>query len=261
MQIEGSIIFITGAGGGIGEAMARRFASEAPKAVIVADIDLEAALSVAADIDGEAIQLDVSDKDATESVLAGVLDTHGHIDLLCLNAGVATGGSIDAPDAEWEHTWTTNVMSHVWATRAVLPSMLERRSGYVLVTASAAGLLTNIGAAPYSVTKHAAVALAEWLSITYGDRGIGVSCLCPQFVDTPMLDTLDVFDDAMREWVSDTAISAEVVADDVVAGLADERFLILPHREVADYVVGRATDRDGWIASMRRLQSFLRYEG
>lgn len=260
MQIEGSVVFITGGAAGIGAALARRFAAEDPEAIIIADVDVRAADSVAASVDGEAVHLDVADAAQTHEVLTRVLDRYGRIDLLCLNAGIATGGSVDVADEVWERTWQINVMSHVRSTRVVLPSMLERGSGHILVTASAAGLLTNIGAAPYSVTKHAAVAFAEWLSVTYGNRGIAVSCLCPQFVDTAMLDELDEFDDAMKAWVSEIALSSAQVADDVVEGLTDERFLILPHPEVADYVVNRATDRDGWIESMRGLQSFLNYE-
>ena len=145
-------------------------------------------------------------------------------------------------------------MAHVYATRHALPGMLERGSGYILTTASAAGLLTNIGAAPYSVTKHAAVSLAEWIAVTYGDRGINVSCLCPQFVDTPMLDAFGGHTDETRSWVEDIAITPEEVAQAVVEGIRSERFLILPHPEVGDYFKNKATDYDRWILGMQKLQ-------
>ena len=181
-----------------------------------------------------------------------MLDEFGAIDLFCSNAGIGGGsGGIDTSDADWEHTWRVNVMAHVYAARAVLPGMLERGSGYLLQTASAAGLLTQIGSAPYAVTKHAAVAFAEWLAVTYGDRGIRVSCLCPQGVRTPMLDSASA---RVRGLLDESAIEPDAVADAVIAGLADERFLILPHPEVAEYVRRKAADHDRWLRGMRRLQ-------
>jgi len=182
------------------------------------------------------------------------------IDLFCSNAGIATGGGVEVPDAQWQRTWDVNVMAHIYAARAVLPQMLERGDGYLLQTASAAGLLTNLGAAPYSVTKHAVVALAEWLAVTYGEHGIRVSCLCPQYVDTAMLD---VFADQprMAEYVKAGAISVDEVATAVVAGLADERFLILPHPEVGEFFRRKADDYDRWLDGMRRLQRSLRDQG
>lgn len=255
MDIREKVVVITGGGSGIGAAMARAFTSNGAGAVVVLDIDDAAAASVANEIGGEARMLDVSDAAATADVLGELESSYGRIDILCLNAGIATGGSVDAPDDVWERTWQVNVMSHVYATRQVLPGMLERGSGHLVHTASAAGLLTNLGAAPYAVTKHGVVALAEWLAVTYGEQGIGVSALCPQFVDTPMLDVFDDEIPDMAEWVRSGAISAETVADAVIEGVQHERFLILPHPEVAEYFLNKATDYERWIGGMRKLQA------
>jgi NAD(P)-dependent dehydrogenase (short-subunit alcohol dehydrogenase family) len=177
----------------------------------------------------------------------------GPIDLLVCNAGIGAMAGVDAPDEVWQRMWDVNVMAHVRAVRAVLPSMLARGEGYVLTTASAAGLLTQIGDAPYSVTKHAAVALAEWLAITHGDEGLKVSCLCPQGVDTDLLRaaTGGVSGDVVT---AQGVITPEEVADAVIDGLRDERFLILPHPEVATYLGRKVGDPDRWIGGMRKLQ-------
>jgi short-subunit dehydrogenase len=177
----------------------------------------------------------------------------GAIDLFCSNAGIATGGGVDAANREWQEIWEINLMAHVYAARAVLPAMIARGEGYLLQTASAAGLLTSIGSAPYAVTKHAAVALAEWLSITYGDRGIKVSCLCPQGVFTNMLMRPDA--GPASEFLRAEAIEPEQVAESVIQGLASEKFLILPHEIVAKYMSHKATDCDRWLRGMRRLQA------
>lgn len=257
MDITGKVIVITGAASGIGASMARRFAHDGAEAVVVTDIDESGALRVAQEIDGIGLHLDVTDETQTAGIITDVENTYGRIDLLCLNAGIPTDGSVDAPDSAWQRTWDVNVMAHVYATRHALPGMLARGSGYILTTASAAGLLTNIGAAPYSVTKHAAIALAEWIAVTYGEQGIKVSCLCPQFVDTPMLDAFGGHEEGMQSWVQELAIPPDDVADAVVAGLAAEQFLILPHPAVADYFEGKATDYDRWIKGMQRLQSTM----
>jgi len=257
MEIQEKVVVVTGGASGIGAALAARFAAEGAGAVVVADIDDEGASLVASKIGGEAIHLDVASDAETATVVSYVEQTYGRIDILCLNAGIATGGSIDTPNDAWKRTWDINVMAHVYATRYVLPGMIERGEGYIVTTASAAGLLTNIGAAPYSVTKHAAVALAEWLAVTYGDKGIGVSCLCPQFVDTPLLDAFADYDDEMRAWVKGIAISAEQVAEDVMAAIRSETFLILPHPEVLDYFQNKATDYDRWISGMQKLQATM----
>ncbi|GMR01817.1 MAG: SDR family oxidoreductase [Acidimicrobiia bacterium] len=255
MNIREKVILITGGAGGIGAAMARRFNSAGAGMIVVTDIDARGAQAVAESVGGEGIALDVTNEDQTRSVIEHVEASYGRIDLLCLNAGIPTDGSIDAPNVAWQRTWEVNVMAHVYATRHALPGMLDRGAGYILTTASAAGLLTNIGAAPYSVTKHAAVALAEWLAVTYGQRGITVSCLCPMFVDTPMLDAFGGHTAEMQSWVHELAISAEDVADAVAEGIVEERFLILPHPIVGQYFRRKATDYDRWIAGMQDLQA------
>jgi NAD(P)-dependent dehydrogenase (short-subunit alcohol dehydrogenase family) len=254
MDIREKVVLVTGAASGIGAAVARRFAHDGAGVVIVTDIDAVGIAAVAEEIGGEAFVLDVTDETRTAEVIAQVEKSYGRVDLLCLNAGIPTDGSVDAPNDDWRRTWDVNVMAHVYATRYALPGMLERGSGYILTTASAAGLLTNIGAAPYSVTKHAAVALAEWIAVTYGEQGIKVSCLCPQFVDTPMLEAFGAQSDETRTWVEAIAISTEDVAQVVADGIAEERFLILPHPEVGDYFRNKATDYDRWIKGMQKLQ-------
>ena len=251
MKLADKVIVVTGGASGIGRALCRRFASEEAAAVIVVDAQ-PTAHAVADEIRGLAIVADVGVETDVIGVVEQTIERYGRIDLFCSNAGVGGGeAGIDLPDAEWQRFWQVNLMSHVYAARAVLPSMLASGSGYLLQTASAAGLLTQIGSAPYSVTKHAAVAFAEWLAVTYGDRGIKVSCLCPQGVRTAMLEGAS---DAARELLGDSAIEPEAVAVAVIEGLADERFLILPHPEVSDYVLRKASDHDRWLRGMRRLQ-------
>ena len=253
MRVSGKVVVVTGAGSGIGAGLARRFVREGAAAVIVADIDLDSATRVAERIDGHALRVDVTDDDSNRRLIEGVEATFGPIDLFCANAGIAFEGNEQNPDDDWDRIWGINFKSHVFAARHLIPLWLGRGGGYLLVTASAAGLLSNIGAAQYTVTKHAAVAFAEWLSITYGERGVKVSCLCPQGVRTPMME----HGGKIAELLAATALSPEEVAAAVVEGLESERFLILPHAEVADFMLRKATDRDGWIAGMQRLQSRL----
>ena len=260
MEIRDRVIVVTGGGSGIGAALARRFSDDGAGAVIVADINEAAARAVADDIGGSAFALDVTDEDATAELVRQVEADHGRIDILCLNAGVPTDGSVFASNDDWQRTWDVNVMAHVYATRHVLPGMLNRGEGYIVTTASAAGLLTNIGAAPYSVTKHAAVSLAEWLSVTYGASGIGVSCLCPMFVDTPMLGAFAGHTDEMNDFVQGLAIDVEDVANAVVEGIREETFLILPHPIVLEYFQRKALDYDRWITGMQELNSQLTAE-
>jgi NAD(P)-dependent dehydrogenase (short-subunit alcohol dehydrogenase family) len=255
MNVKDQLVFITGGGSGIGEALSRRFAAEGARTVVVTDLDGRQADRVAAELGGIGLQLDVSDETAVTSMIRKVEDKHGPIGLLANNAGIATGGSVDVPTALWQKTWDVNVMAHVYAIRAALPGMLAHGSGYILSTVSAAGLLTNIGAAPYAVTKHAALALAEWVSMTYGKQGIGVSALCPQFVETPMLDLFG--DAASQEWVRSIAITTDEVANAVIEGLAAERFLILPHPEVETFFQNKANDYDRWLGGMRKLNEQL----
>ncbi|WP_412542543.1 SDR family oxidoreductase [Longispora sp. K20-0274] len=251
--LAGAGVVITGGGSGIGAALARRFAAEGAR-IVVNDLDAPAAVRVAAEVDGWAVPGDVSTPDGAAALVGAAIGHLGAVDLFCANAGVGTAGGPEAPDADWELAWQVNVMAHVRAARALLPGWLERGRGHFLATVSAAGLLTMLGSAPYSVTKHGALAFAEWLSATYADRGITVQALCPQGVRTPMLEASGR---AGRLMLDDTALSPERVADAVVGALADGRFLILPHPEVAGYHAAKASDPDRWLAAMRRLQSHL----
>lgn len=250
-----AVVVVTGAGSGIGAALARRFAADGARRVIVVDLDLAAAGSVADEIGGVAEQVDVADAAAVSGLVGRTLAREGAIDLFCSNAGIATGVGVEGPDALWQRAFEVNLMAHVHAARAVLPGMLERGRGYLLQTASAAGLLTSPGDAPYTVTKHGAVGFAEWLAVTYGDRGIGVSVLCPMGVATPLLmDPLAAGDPAARAVAaSGDIVSPEQVAEVVAAGLAQGRFLLLPHPEVGTFWAQKASDPDRWLAGMRRL--------
>jgi NAD(P)-dependent dehydrogenase (short-subunit alcohol dehydrogenase family) len=202
-----------------------------------------------------AVSCDVADEAQVVALVAAAEKEFGPVDLFCANAGIASGAGLDADDAAWARSWSVNVMSHVYAARAVVPSMLARGGGYLLTTCSAAGLLTAAGDAPYTATKHAAVAFAEWLSITYGDAGLKVSALCPQGVHTAMMrDGLAADNDAAKLVAASGAmITAEEVAEAVVAGLAAERFLILPHAEVGTFLRHKGDDPDRWLAGMRRF--------
>lgn len=252
MNLEGKRVVITGAAGGLGAAMARRFAAEGATLILS---DLQAPQSLAAELDATAtaVATDVTD----EAQVRALVETAGEIDLFCANAGVAAGLGLDAPDEVWERLWAVNVMAHIYSARAVLPGMLERGSGYLLHTCSAAGLLTSLGDAPYTVTKHGAVAFAEWLAAMYGGKGIRVSALCPQGIRTPMLtEGLEKGDRAaLAVAAAGTILEPEEVADAVVEGLAAERFLILPHPEVATYQQRKAADPDRWLAGVRRLMA------
>ena len=259
MELAGKVVVVTGGGSGIGAALCRRFAAEGAKGVVVADIDSGNAASVAEEVGGLAVRTDVAHQADIEALVEQAESSCGPVDLFCSNAGIGGGGGVDVPTADWQRIWEINLMAHVHAARAVVPGMVARGEGYLLNTASAAGLLTNIGNAPYTVTKHAAVALAEWLAITYGDQGVKVSCLCPQGVRTPMLTAgLDVDDpSAAMVLAAGRMIEPEDVADAVVEGLREERFLILPHPEVAEYYRRKADDPDRWIRGLRRLQARL----
>jgi NAD(P)-dependent dehydrogenase (short-subunit alcohol dehydrogenase family) len=254
MNITGKVAVVTGGGNGIGRALCRRFKTEGAKAIVVADMNGTTAKQVADEIGGTAITCDVSREADVVALVKNAIAAHGGIDLFCSNAGIAVNGDENTIDAEWARCWDVNVMAHVYAARAVIPHMLQRGSGYLLQTVSAAGLLTHPQSATYAVTKHASLAFAEWLSMTYGDRGITVSALCPQGVKTDMLRRAEA-EGTRRSFLLDSALEPEQVADDVVKGIEAERFLILPHGEVAEYVRRKATDHDRWLRGMRRLAS------
>jgi len=257
MDLTGKNIVVTGGAAGIGAGLCRRFAAEGASGVLVADIDGDAAAAVAAEIGGIAARVDVADETAVGAMISDATSRFGSVDLLCMNAGIAAGRGIETPNDTWARVWEVNVMSHVYGVRAVLPQMLARGNGYLLHTASAAGLLANIGAAPYTVSKHAVVALAEWLSITYGSAGIKVSCLSPQFVTTDLLEDLADVSEGFDAFARSTAISTEEVAEAVVTGIGEERFHILPHPEVERYMATRANDHERWLSRMRDLQHQL----
>lgn len=260
MELEGKVAVVTGGASGIGAALCRRFAAEGARAVAVADLDAAGAETVAQEVGGLAVATDVSVESQVQSLVRRATQELGPIDLFCSNAGLTAGlGFGDgasgpfALDEDWQRLWSVHVMAHVYAARAVLPAMLERGGGYLLNTASAAGLLTDIASHAYSVTKHAAVGFAEWLSITYGDRGVRVSCLCPQGVRTPLLMGPAATGGAGH--LTEGMIEPEDVAEAVIAGLAAEQFLILPHPEVTRYFQRKAGDYDRWLRGMRRLRS------
>jgi NAD(P)-dependent dehydrogenase (short-subunit alcohol dehydrogenase family) len=251
MQVRDRVCVVTGGASGIGRALAARFASEGARAVVVVDRDASGTRAVAEAIDGIAMPADVSSEDDIRRVIDDTETRCGPIDLFCSNAGILVAGGPEVPTAEWQRIWDVNVMAHVLAARHLVPRMLARGGGYLLHTASAAGLLSQIGSAPYAVTKHAAVAFAEWLSITYGDRGLVVSVLCPQAVRTAMTDGIPGGGVAGI----DGMLEPERIADVVVEGLAEERFLILPHPTVAEYVRRKGEDVERWLRGMRRLQA------
>jgi NAD(P)-dependent dehydrogenase (short-subunit alcohol dehydrogenase family) len=278
VELDDRVVVVTGGASGIGRALCRRFAAAGARAVVVADLAADGGRAVAAEINDDsdgrgsttralAVPTDVTREADIDAVVERTEETFGPIDLFCSNAGIAIGGGAEVPDESWERIWHVNVMAHVYAARAVLPGMIARGEGYLLNTASAAGLLTNLGAAPYSVTKHAAVGLAEWLAITHGPAGIKVSCLCPQGVRTAMLlGGLDpsapeggdqAFPAGQVVLASGEMLEPDDVADAVVEGLREETFLILPHPEVGEYFRHKATDYDRWLRGMRRLQERL----
>jgi NAD(P)-dependent dehydrogenase (short-subunit alcohol dehydrogenase family) len=259
---------VTGGGSGIGRALCAHLAA-AGAAVTVADIDAEGARATADAITGDggravSVECDVRDEAQVQALVDAAASAHGSVDVFCSNAGVAIGGGPDASDAEWARAWHTNLLAHVYAVRAVLPGMLERGEGYLVHTASAAGLLTQIGDLPYSVTKHAVVGLAEWLAITYGDAGIRVSCVCPQYVRTGMTTggttaprDRPVMTGEQMHAVADV-LEPDDVARAVLGAIAREEFLVLPHPEVLEYFRRKADDYDRWLGGMRRLQARLR---
>lgn len=256
MELNDRVVVVTGGARGIGFALAEAFLGAGARAVAIADLE-SPTLVEAAERLGERARahvVDVADPAALEHLVADVEREHGPIDLFVSNAGIGSGAGIDATPEQWDQIWRVNVLAHVYGARAVLPSMLARGEGYLLSTASAAGLLTQIGDLPYSATKHAAVAVAEWLAITYGSQGIKVSCLCPQGVRTDMV-VQNTGHSSIDTVVSQGLLEPVDVARATVAGLISEDFLILPHPEVAEYYRRRAADTDRWLEGMRRLQA------
>ena len=249
-SVAGAGVVVTGAGSGIGAALARRFAAEGAR-VVVNDIDAVAASAVAESCGAIAMPGDAASEDGVASLVRGAGDALDGIDLFCANAGVARGGGDDTTEADWAASWEVNVMAHVRAARLLLPGWLERGSGHLICTVSAAGLLTMLGSAPYSVTKHAALSFAEWLAATYAHQGLTVQALCPMGVRTPMLAGISP---AAEIILGETAIEPADVAGTVVEAIADGRFLILPHPDVARMYAGRATDTDRWLRGMNKLQ-------
>ena len=248
MQIADKVIVVTGGASGIGRALCQRFAEEGAKAVTVADIDEEGAKAVADEINGLGIKCDVSREMEIINVVRETEEKKGPIDMFCSNAGIMVEGGVETSNEAWQRIWEVNVMAHVYAARAVIPGMIQRGGGYLLNTCSAAGLLSQIGSAPYSVSKHAAVGLAENLAITYGDKGIKVSVICPQAVRTEMTRG------GGGVAAVDGMIEPEQVADDVIKAIAEESFLILPHSQVQTYMERKVSDYDRWLKGMRRLQ-------
>jgi NAD(P)-dependent dehydrogenase (short-subunit alcohol dehydrogenase family) len=248
MLIKDRIVVVTGAASGIGRALARRFHEEGARLVVCSDLDGEGAAAVASEIGGISFRANVAEEADIQSLIETVEADHGPIDLFCSNAGIGIGGGAEAPNDGWQRIWDINVMAHVWAARHLVPRMIARGGGYLMNTASAAGLLSQIGSAPYAVTKHAAVGLAEWLAITHGDQGIKVSVLCPQAVRTAM--TAGNPDGVASV---DGMIEAEEVAECCVRGIEAEDFLILPHPVVLDYMRRKTGDYNRWIGGMRKL--------
>ncbi len=255
MQISGATIVVTGGASGIGKAMSRRFVEHGAAVVYVVDLDGPGAAAVADEIGGVGVELNVTDEAAIVNLIEQIERDHGPIDLWCGNAGIGANGGVELDDDVWNANWNVNVLAHVKACRHLIPRWIARGSGHLLITASAAGLLTNLGTAPYAVTKHGAVAFAEWVRITHGNDGVGVSCLCPQGVRTPMTEADGEL--AIEVVKAMGMIEPEEVADAVVAGLAEDAFLILPHPEVAQFEQRRAGDRERWLQGMQKLQARL----
>jgi NAD(P)-dependent dehydrogenase (short-subunit alcohol dehydrogenase family) len=248
MELQDKLIVVTGAASGIGRALAQRFAGEKARLIVCADINAAGANETAKMMGGVAATTDVSKESDIAELIDAVERDHGPIDLFCSNAGIGIGGGPETPDAQWQRIWDINVMAHVWAARHLIPRMIARGGGYLLNTSSAAGLLSQIGSAPYAVTKHAAVGLAEWLAFTYGDQGIKVSVLCPQAVRTAMTagnpDGVASVDGMMEP---------DAVADACVHAIQEERFLVLPHPQVLTYMRRKTEDYDRWIGGMKKL--------
>lgn len=252
MELKDKVVVVTGGASGIGKALCRRFAADGARGVVVADLNGDGAEAVAKEVGGLAVRTDVGKEADVQALVARAEDAYGPVDLFCSNAAIASGkGPLDTPLEVWQQQWDVNLMAHVHAVRAVLPGMLARGEGYLLHTASMAGILTSHGNLPYAVTKHAVVGLAEWLSVTYGHKGIRVSCLCPLGVNTPMLGGTDT---AFSRSVAGPVKEPEEVADMVAEAIVEERFLVLTDPIAQEWMTRKTADPDRWLRGMRRIQ-------
>ncbi len=252
MNVKDKIILITGGANGIGKALCERFYADGAAKILVADVDFENAGKVAESVNGKAFHLNVSDEANCKSVIDEILQEYGRIDLVCSNAGIGGElGCLDVANEVWQNIYEINVLSHLYLARAIFPSMIKRGEGYFLLTVSAAGLLTHFEAAPYAVSKHAALALAENLAIEHHEKGIKILCLCPQGVKTAMIASAE---GEPENFLMAEAISAAECADAVVKGLETENFLILPHAQVGQYIVNKAENYDRWLHSIRKIR-------
>jgi NAD(P)-dependent dehydrogenase (short-subunit alcohol dehydrogenase family) len=248
MQVKDKVAIVTGGSNGIGAALCRRLAQEEARAVVVADIDEPGARALAGEIGGMAVQCDVAKEEEIFKLVRQTEDRLGPVDLFFSNAGIMIQGLLEVSNDDWQRIWEINVMSHIYGARAVIPGMLERGSGGFVITASAAGLLNQIDSTPYTTTKHAAVGVADNLAINYGDRGIQVSVICPMAVRSLMTKN------GGGIGALDGMLEAEQVAEDVIVALDQERFMILPHGKVKDYLQMKAADYDRWVKGMQRLR-------
>ncbi|MGI5131351.1 SDR family oxidoreductase [Pseudonocardia sp. CA-107938] len=253
MPVRDKGVVVTGAGHGIGRALATRLAAEGAR-VVVNDLDAEAAQEVAAAIGGHAVPGDAASQDGVAALVERAREQLGGIDAWFANAGIARGEGLDTSEADWAASLEINALAHVRAARLLVPGWIEAGGGRFVVTASAAGLLTALGSPTYSVSKHAAVAFAEWLSATYRHRGVVVQAICPQGVRTRMYEASGALRDVMAH---DATLTPDDVADAMWDALQDDRFLVLPHPEVAGYYAGRAADTDRWLRGMNKLQQRL----
>jgi NAD(P)-dependent dehydrogenase (short-subunit alcohol dehydrogenase family) len=253
MELGDRVVLVTGGANGIGRAICCRIAQEHPRGIVIADRDLDAAREVASEIGGIAIACDVSCEEDVKAVVERTLQEYGRIDAVISNAGVTSKGGFETPDADWDRLWRVNVLAHVYLSRAAVPKMVEQGGGAFVVTASAAGLLTEIGSAAYSVTKHGAVAFAEWLSVHYRNQGLKVACLCPAGVATNFLD----LDDPIHQFLHLSSVTPEHVADCVIEALQQETFLVLPHPEVGEFFEFKTKDYDRWLHNFAHVNTRL----